>query len=147
MNLLHILNSKWVQITLMTVWTVLTPIHGALGAALALTMIDMATGMYAAKKRGEVITQSRGWRRTIVKLAVYDIAIICGFLCENYMTGPIIPAMKLASTLIGTTELKSILENLDSISGSSFFTVVVNKLSGPLGDKLSKPSDPNPPKS
>jgi hypothetical protein len=126
---------KYALVILLGLWSAIAPVHGVLGAALALTLIDMATGITAAYKRGEKISGSRGWRRTLVKLTIYDVAIISGFLCETYMTGPLVPAMRIAATLVGSVELKSILENLDSIYGGGLFQSIIAKLNGPAGAK------------
>jgi phage-related holin len=115
---------------------VFAPIQGVLVTVLVLTLVDLITGIIAARKVGEKIT-SRGIRRTVVKLFVYQVACCCAFLCETYLTGSIVPCLKILTTLIGLTELKSVLENLDKIYGINIFKSVVDRLMGGKDDKTS----------
>lgn len=107
---------------------VLAPIKPAVITVLALTLIDLLSGLVAARKRGEILT-SAGLGRTVTKLAVYQVATISAFLAQKYLVLDIMPVCTLVTSLIGITELKSVLENLDSISGGSFFSTIVSKLS------------------
>lgn len=99
-----------------------------------LILADLALGIWAAKKRGEHIS-SAALRRTISKAAVYQIAVLSGFLVETYMLNGILPVSKIVASVIGLVELKSILENSDSILGYSLFKSVIAKL-GSDNDKL-----------
>ena len=107
--------------------SVFAPIEGVLGTVLAMLFIDLITGVLAARKRGEKIT-SRGLRRSVSKFFIYEVAIAAAFLCETYLIGASLPVLKMVSSLIGIVELKSVLENLDTIQGESFFRSIVNKL-------------------
>lgn len=107
---------------------VFAPIKGAVIAVMILTIVDLISGVIAAKKRGEEITSS-GFGRTVVKIAVYQVATLCAFLAQKYLVLDVMPVCTLVTSLIGLTELKSVLENLDSISGGSFFSTIVGKLS------------------
>lgn len=51
-----------------------------------------------------------------------------GFLTEQYMTGDLVPVMKILAGLIGITELKSILENLEEITGMPIIKMLIDKL-------------------
>jgi hypothetical protein len=113
--------------------SVFLPIKPVLLVSLVLCLVDLVLGVTAAKKRKERIS-SKGLGRTIVKIAVYEIAICCGFLVQKYMLSDATPLVNIIAGLIGATEMKSVLENLDSISGDSFFKSVVEK----LGSKSNK---------
>jgi hypothetical protein len=80
----------------------------------------------AAKKRGELIT-SAGFRRSISKLLIYELALILAFLAEHYMID-LLPITKMVSGLVAVTELKSIYENLDSIGGGDLLKSIISKL-------------------
>ncbi len=106
---------------------VFAPIKGAILAAFVLIVADLVTGVVAAKKRGEKI-KSAGVKRTVGKILLYESAICAAFLCEQYLTGDLFPACKMVTALIGVVELKSVLENLDSINGGGMFKSVVDRL-------------------
>lgn len=129
---------------LLSIVAVFTPIHQVLGTVLSMIVIDLVTGILAAKKRGEKIN-SRSLRQSVSKFFVYEIAIMSAFLCEQYLTSNSIPVMKMISTLIGIVELKSVLENLDGISGESFFRSIVSKLNPdqPKSNNDDKPKTDN----
>lgn len=95
---------------------------------MVLTIIDLISGLMAAKHRKEAITSS-GLKRTIVKIFIYEAAVLLGYLTEQYMTGDLIPVMKILAGYIGITELTSVLENLEEITGLSILKKLINKLS------------------
>lgn len=113
---------------------VFAPIKGAIIAIVCLTILDLITGVVAAKKRGEKLT-SAGLARTVVKIAVYQVATLCAFLAQKYLVLDVMPICSLITSLIGLTELKSVLENLDSISGGSFFKIIIAKINSPNDTK------------
>lgn len=87
-----------------------TPVKGLLAGALGLIVIDTVLGVMAAHKRGERIT-SAGLRRVVVKVLVFEAAILAGHIMQSEFM-PDIPAVKLIASMIGLTEGLSILENL-----------------------------------
>lgn len=105
----------------------LAPIQAVIIAVGVLVMADMITGVWAAHKRGESI-KSAGFRRTVSKLLIYQIAIITGFVVEQYLVGGIIPITKIIGGVIGLVELKSILENANSIVGGDIFKLIIERL-------------------
>lgn len=118
---------KYLESALLALIAVFTPIQAALATTLALIIIDLATGIIASYRRSEKITSS-GLKRTVGKILLYNLAICTAFLVQTYLTGDILPVSKLVTALIGLVELKSVLENLDSISGTSLFKVLVAKI-------------------
>lgn len=84
-----------------------------------LVTMDFITGILAAKKRGEEIT-SKKMRPTIMKGFGYMAAILIAFVMQNvFLTD--MEVMKIVSGLIAMIELKSLDENLTSITGKSIF--------------------------
>ena len=106
---------------------VLAPIKMVLLVTGILIFADLISGIIAAKKRGEEIS-SAGLRRTITKVAIYNAAIILGFLAETYMLDGFLPISKIASSLIALVECKSLYENLDEIRGGNLFKSLIDKL-------------------
>lgn len=106
---------------------VFAPIKAVLATTLVLVLLDTATGVYAAYRRKEKIT-STGLKRTAGKIALYEFALCVAFLAQHYLIGDDFPACKLVSAMVGLVELKSILENLDSISGTDLFQSILSAI-------------------
>lgn len=118
---------EWLLNATLAAVAVFAPIKAAVITVIALTLVDLITGVIAAKKRGEQLTSS-GFKRTVLKIMVYEVATLCGFIAQKYLVLDVLPVCTLVTSLIGITELKSVLENLDSINGGSFFSALINKL-------------------
>jgi phage-related holin len=107
---------------------IFSPVKATLFAVIALSLIDLLSGLLVAKKRGDPITSS-GLKRTIVKLLVYEMVVLLGFITQQYLTGDLIPLVKILAGLIGITELKSVLENIEELTGLSLIKLLIDKLS------------------
>jgi hypothetical protein len=105
----------------------IAPIQGAMITVFALVMLDFILGVMAARKRGEKITSS-GFKATVVKIFVYELAITMAHFVGIYLTGPGIPVLQMAASMIGITELKSVLENLETITGDKMLGTIAKKL-------------------
>lgn len=121
------------------VLAVFLPIRATIVTVMVLTVLDLISGLVAARRRKETITSS-GLKRTVVKTFVYELAVILGFLVDKYLTGGIVPVINIVGGFIGITELKSILENLEEITGLSLVKLLIDKLSQ-AQDQLPPPSD------
>ena len=119
--------SEHIQPILMSTLAVFAPVKAILIVTGVLIMADLISGIMAAKKRGESIS-SAGLRRTITKIFVYNMAVVTGFLVEKYMITDIFPVSKLIAGIISVVELKSILENLNTINGTDIFKTIIEKL-------------------
>jgi len=118
---------KWTHALALNVLAILAPIQPVLIATGVLIFADLVLGLAAAWKRGEAIT-SAALRRTISKIVIYNIAVISGFIVEKYLMSDLIPATKLIAGVIGAVELKSILENADTINGAPIFLSIIKSL-------------------
>lgn len=127
---------KTLEALLLSLLAVFAPIKAIIIVTGVLIFADTITGIIAAKKRGEVIS-SAGLRRSVTKSAVYLTAVCMGFLVEHYMMDNIMPISKIVAGLISAVELKSILENLDSINGNPIFKTLIEKL-GSINDIIKK---------
>lgn len=106
---------------------VLAPAQGMILTAFLLVTVDLITGVIAAHKRGEKITSAR-LRDSVTKAVVFEICIILGFLTEIHLTGPDLPVSKWVAGLIGLAEMRSCVENLNSISGGNLLKSLLDKL-------------------
>ena len=118
---------KTLKLLALSTLAVFTPIKTAIITAFVLALIDTALGILAAKKRGEEIN-SAGFRRSVVKIFVYEAAIMLGYLTETYLTGPEIPVDKIITGFVGLTEITSIVENLNEITGTNLLGSLISKL-------------------
>jgi FtsH-binding integral membrane protein len=105
---------------------IFAPEKAAICTALVLILIDLVTGVWAAKKRGEAIT-SNGLKTTIYKIVFYELAICLGFLAQTYLTGTVLPVCNLITSVIGLTEMTSILENLQTINPNISWASLISK--------------------
>ena len=119
---------NYLQNLLIVSLLVFLPIKATLITVMVLVLVDLMTGILAARKRGEKITSS-GLKRTVIKFFVYEIVIMLGFLTEQYLTGEIVPVVKVLGGLVGLTELKSVLENAEELTGIPLLQVLIDKLS------------------
>jgi len=103
------------------------PIKAALVAIVVLTLLDLVAGVAAAIKSKEAITSS-GLKRTVVKMLVYLSVACLSYVVQKFLTGEMLPLANIMTGLIGITELKSILENLESITGLPLLQLLINKL-------------------
>lgn len=117
---------KWTEAGVISLLAIFAPIHSLLLTTGVMIFADLFTGIIAAYKRGEKIT-SGGIRRTLTKMFVYEAALMLAFLAEHYMSD-ILPFVKMASGMIALVELKSIYENLNSISGGELLKSLIDKL-------------------
>ena len=118
---------------LVSTLAVFAPIKAVLLVTGVLIFADLITGVMAAKKKGQAIN-SAGLRRTVTKLAIYNTAIMIGFLVETYMLEGFIPISKIASGLIGVVESASLYENLNVLHGDDIFKSLIKQL-GSVNDK------------
>ncbi len=112
---------------LLSLASIFAPTKEVLLTVMAMSMVDLVTGIMASRKQGKPLT-SAGLKRTVVKVFVYQVAVLAAFLVQTYLTGNLIPAMNFVASLIGLTELKSVLENLDIVNGGSLFRSLIDKL-------------------
>jgi len=96
-------------------------------AATCLVLLDLILGIAAAIKQKQPITSS-GLKQTIIKLFVYEMALILGLIVQKYLLQDSIPLINFAATLIGCTELKSAAENLEIIYGQPFLASLITVL-------------------
>jgi phage-related holin len=102
------------------------PIKDFLILTTALVILDLITGVVAAKKRGEKI-RSRALMRTTIKLLLYYCAILATQGVQVVFAEKI-PLSYITAFTIAITELKSLLENVDAGTGSRLAKMIVEKL-------------------
>jgi membrane glycosyltransferase len=121
---------------LIAVGAVLAPVKMVMITVGVLIIADLVTGIWAAQKRGERVS-SAAMRRTVSKMLIYQLSVVCGFLLEIYILDGIIPVSKIVAGVIGMVEFKSMLENSNQIVGQDVFVLILKKL-GSTNDKINK---------
>jgi len=124
----------WIKAVLVSALSLFAPTGPVLIALFAMVAIDLVTGLMRAHATGQKI-ESNGLKRTVLKLVAYELAVVMGFVCEKWLTGDLLPLVKLAAGACGLVELLSVLENLNVLSNGAL---------RPLLDKLNAKSDKAP---
>lgn len=119
--------SSYLKTLILGLIAIFAPAQSVVITVLVLCIADLISGVAAAVKEGSPITSS-GLKTTVIKVMLYETATLLAFLVGSYLVPEELPVMKIVTGLIGMTELKSVLENLDRISGDKFFRSVVSKL-------------------
>lgn len=118
---------RYLESAALALITVFIPVESAILTTFALILVDLVVGILAARKQKIPVT-SEGIKRTVGKILLYETAICLGFLVQQYLTGELFPACKLITALVGLVELKSILENLDVVSGTNTFKAILSRI-------------------
>lgn len=116
-----------IQHLLLSILAIFAPAQDMILAAGALLIMDLITGIIAARKRKEPITSS-GLRRSISKLFIYEIALCVAFVSQHYLMHDSIQIASIVAGYIGITESLSILENLNTASGNDLLKALMEKL-------------------
>ncbi|MDW8347253.1 MAG: phage holin family protein [Bacteroidia bacterium] len=109
-------NAPFLKYLGVAIISLLAPIKAILITTSLLILADTITGIIAAYKRGEEIN-STGFKKTIIKLFLYNLVIILAFLIEKFIFDEFIPFVKIGAMVIALTEFKSVIENFESITG------------------------------
>jgi len=109
-----------------TFWllTLLSPVNGVMVTIVFLILVDFITGSYAAIKNHIPIRSSR-IGHTISKFFIYNLVILAAFFLEKHIVNEV-PFLKIIAGFIAITEIKSILENYNTIYGVNPFRALVN---------------------
>lgn len=112
---------KYLLASVLAVTSFFVPLKPMLIGTLILVVIDLYTGVKAAKKRGEQI-RSKGLKRTLMKFKDYALLIIIAHLMTTIFFSNLgIDFASLAAMGIAYVEFRSFCENMEEITGNSFW--------------------------
>jgi hypothetical protein len=94
---------------------VLAPLQTAIIGCGFLILMDLLFAIIAAVKNGEKI-ESKKLKVTVVKMFVYQLFLISGFIAETYLSS-YVPFVKIILTYLSSVEILSISENFQKITG------------------------------
>lgn len=97
---------------------ILAPLKTSVIAMGFLIMSDLLMGLIASKRLKIPIT-SKKLKNTGVKMLVYNLLILCGYITELYLV-TFIPFTQLCLIFLAVVEVKSIAENFQRITGLPF---------------------------
>lgn len=115
------------KILALALLTVLAPTKAVISTTFVLVIADFIVGVGVSLKVGRPLT-SRGFKTTVMKLLSYEFVLLLSYLVGQYLTGPSVPVLSIVAGIIGLTELKSIIENLDSVLGRSTAAAIIESL-------------------
>jgi hypothetical protein len=104
---------SYLFVSLLAVFAPVIPLLLTIGC---LITIDFIIGIYRAFKMKEVIT-SRKMGNTISKMLLYQLTILSLFVFETYILQGLLPVTKIGAGMISVTELKSIDESVEKMTG------------------------------
>lgn len=102
----------------------LLPIASFLIGIGILVMVDLITGIAAAKKRKEPI-RSKGLRNSVKKTVWYFLAILTGHMMQSIFFKSL-EIDYYISSFIALIEFKSLLENIAELTGADVWTHIKN---------------------
>lgn len=129
-----------IEAGIISMFAIFAPIQSTLVTVVVLIAIDLVTGLMASRKQGQPIT-SAALRRTITKTAVYEVTVMVAFITEKYLVPGMFPLVKMASAMIAMTELRSIYENLNIISGQNLLSSLISKIGSDNDNLLNNKQD------
>jgi len=122
---MNILKHYWSYYVLLLL-TFLSPISGIIISIGVLITIDFILGIIAAFKTKTSINSTR-MADTLIKVFAYQLLILSSFIVETQMADWL-PLVQITSSFIGITELLSIGENFQKITGIGFVTYLKEQI-------------------
>lgn len=110
----------------------LVPVHHFLWFTMVLVLCDFITGIQAARHRGEALF-STGFKRTVVKITLYCMAIMLSHGMDLVFFAPkglSFDLVWVVAGIIGLTEFKSNLENIAVVTGIDIWALIADKMPG-----------------
>lgn len=127
----------WHILTYILLW--FAPIKNFVHLVLILIFIDLVTGSYASIKRGDKF-EARKLRHTIEKFIFYAVAIIAAYILQQILNDGI-QLPRLVALYCGLTELKSIYENISSITKTDIVAILWDVVSAKFKELAEKYKD------
>ena len=143
MQTYYMIFERYIAALLISCFAILAPVQPLILAVLVLVIADMVLGVSVAIKTNIPVT-SKGLRNSIIKMMTYLVAIIAGYICEKYLLGDMLPVTKLFTAMIGISELKSVLENAEILTGNKLIHFLTEKLNAKNAKNLIASVIPSP---
>jgi hypothetical protein len=116
------------KLLLLSALVVFLPLKPVLVVVAVLVAASHVSGLLAARKQGKAILPLLESKKALVKLIAYVLIVGLAFLTEQYLTGDLVPLVKVLAGGIGMSELRVCLESLETLTGAPLLTSLINKL-------------------
>ena len=103
----------------------IAPIQWLILGVIAFIGIDTITGIWKAKNAGESIT-SKKFGHIISKFVLYNLAILSAFILQQMIGVDSFHIAQIVTVSISLTELKSIAENVNAVTGIDVWDSILN---------------------
>ncbi len=111
---------------LLSLLAFIAPVQQLMIAIGTIILIDFVLGVTMARKRGIPIT-SREAKRTIVKMFLYQLTVLTGFILDTFfIPGDLV--VRVCAMAIGLIEAKSIFEKIYGLTGLNVWDLLKEKL-------------------
>lgn len=104
----------------------IAPVRATMITIVFLIIVDFITGLYASYKEKIPIRSDR-LSHTVSKFFMYNLVILASYFLEEHIIHEV-PFLRIIAGFIALTEIKSILENFNTIYGVNIFKALVNTL-------------------
>lgn len=112
---------------ILSIFAVFSPAVPLLLTVGFLIFLDFVVGIYRAIKLKEHIS-SRKMGHTISKMLLYQCTILSLYVFEVYILDSVLPITKIGAGLISITEIKSIDEHVEKMTGKSVIDRIIKVL-------------------
>lgn len=120
---------------------VLSPLREVLIVVSALVLVNLLVGFLAQLKRKLPLLIHKNVKEAAIRLIFYIISGILAYYVELYLTGPELPMLKIATTLIGIAETRRFLDNVSVITDNPVFSSISRAVSPPAKDESGGPGE------
>lgn len=127
---------KYIDSLIIVLTSFLLPLMPTLIVVTLLVIMDFITGLLASYKLKNKIT-SKGFKRTVIKIFLYQCCILVAALLENYIIQDF-PIIKGVVMFIALTEAKSFFENVEICTGLNVWEKISTILSSGASKKFRK---------
>jgi hypothetical protein len=124
----------------LVVWTFcvyLAPTYELIGLTVFLLCADLLTGIWKSFKTGVPVTAAK-IGLSVEKMVAYTFGLICTYAVQHGITNDAIKVMLFYSGIVSLKELKSIIENIEVITGTQIWNVLTKQIGNLLPGKKDK---------
>lgn len=118
---------EWIIAIALGAVAFLAPVQSIMLAAGFMIFVDTLTGIWRSLKAGHRLSSNK-LGTTLSKLVLYQVLIVTALVMEKILV-PLVPVVSLVAAAIAAREGLSVFENISSITGVDFLTLLKEKLS------------------
>ncbi len=128
------------KIVVYTFCTYLLPTYEMIGLTFFLLLADMVTGIWKSIKTDVPVTAAK-MNITVEKMVAYMIGILCAYGVQHHITNDLVKVMLIFTSVISFKELKSVIENVEVITNTKIWNMIVDQISAVLPKKKTDKKD------